>query len=261
MVRFFRGLVAGVTYPFRAAGVLSRTPRLRGYVLIPILVNFVVSITLYLGLLIAGFHGIDTIIANLVLPSGVALSVYWLLRLLLGLVLFMVTGFLLVQFGVLLGAPWYGMLSEQLERVRTGESPPAVDGGIFTDTVRSLTYELKKLLIFVSVGLVLFVLGFVPPVGPVLASVGGIALSATLLCLDFFDPPLERRRLSFRTKLAMVGYSLPASATFGLVCLLLVSIPIINLLTIPLCVTAGTLFCCDRILPSLKSGLSLSDRS
>jgi CysZ protein len=71
----------------------------------------------------------------------------------------------------------------------------------------------------------------------------------TLLCLDMFDAPLERRRLGFRQKLALVRRCFPASASFGLVCLGLVGIPFMNLLAIPLCVTAGTLFFCDRMLP------------
>jgi CysZ protein len=262
MVKFFRGVVAGASYPFRALGFLNRTPRLRSYVLIPILVNFVVGITLYLGLLITGFQGIETLITHLVLPSwasagGILLPILeWLLRILLGLLLLIATGFLLVQFGVVLGAPWYGMLSEQIEQIRTGQLPTSVRKvGILGELGRSLLYELKKLLLIVSIGLGLFLLGFFPPFGSIIAGVGGIALSATLLCLDFFDATLERRRLHFRTKLNLVRCSFPASATFGLVCLVLVSIPLINLLSIPLCVTAGTLFCCDRILPGLRPDL------
>ena len=43
--------------------------------------------------------------------------------------------------------------------------------------------------------------------------------------------------------------ALPATASFGLVSLFLVSIPLLNLLTVPLCVASGTLFFCDRIWP------------
>jgi len=253
VIKFFRGLIAGTTYPFRAFRFLSRTPQLRGYVLVPILVNFFVGITLYLGLLVAGFQGIDTLIANLVLPSWA--SVGGVLLPFLEWLLLIATGFLLVQFGVVLGAPWYGKLSEQIEHIRTGQLPtplPANQHNILGEIGRSLLYELKKLLLIVGVGLALLLIGFLPPVGSIVAGVGGVTLSATLLCLDFFDALLERRRLRFRSKLNLIRRSFPASASFGLVCLVLVSIPLINLLSIPLCVTAGTLFCCDRILPGLR---------
>ena len=54
-----------------------------------------------------------------------------------------------------------------------------------------------------------------------------------------------------RARLGLIRRSLPASAGFGLVCLGLISIPLVNLLAIPLCVTAGTLFFCDQIWPDL----------
>src|ERR671925_2342627 len=58
-------LVAGATYPLRAWVVLSRTPSLWGYVVIPILVNLMVGAALYLGLLLAGLRYIDALIAGL----------------------------------------------------------------------------------------------------------------------------------------------------------------------------------------------------
>ncbi|MBD1871641.1 EI24 domain-containing protein [Cyanobacteria bacterium FACHB-471] len=250
IVRAPGGLFAGATYPFRAFSLLGKTPKLRGYVLVPILVNLIVGGTLYAGLLFAGFQGIDAAIQNL--PTWAAfLDV--VLRVLLTILLFLLTGFVLLQFGVLLGSPWYGKLSEELEQLRTGHTvtPPGGVGGIFVEIWRAIAFELKKLALTAAIALPLLLLNFAPGVGTVVATVGGIALAATIVCLDFLDPALERRRFRFRTKLSIVARNFPASASFGLVCLGLVSIPLINLLAIPLCVTAGTLFFCDRVLPGL----------
>jgi len=259
------GLVAGATYPFRVLGVFHRTPCLWGYVTIPILVNFLVGVALYGGLLFWGWdsvgdlmvrlsHGLDSAIANL--PTWLSFLGYliigfgFLLRLLLVVGLLLFTGFLLIQFGVLLGSPWYGQLSEQLEELRTGQRY-TVEVGILRDISRALLFELKKLVFGLGVGILLLLLNLAPGIGTLIAAVGGIALGATFVCLDFLDAPLERRRLRFREKLGIVFGSLPASASFSLVCLGLVSIPLLNLLTIPLCVASGTLFFCDRILPKL----------
>ncbi|MBE9031696.1 EI24 domain-containing protein, partial [filamentous cyanobacterium LEGE 11480] len=89
-------------------------------------------------------------------------------------------------------------------------------------------------------------------VGTAIVAAGSLTLGACLTCLDFFDATMERRRLRFRQKLRLVRRSLPASAGFALVCFGLVNIPLINLVGIPLCVAAGSLFCCDRVLPGLK---------
>lgn len=259
------GFLTGASYPFRAIGVFARKPGLLSYVIVPILLNVCLGLIFYAGLLFFGWQGTQALIASLThwldalianLPPWLGLLDYlilaigWLLRLLLVISLFVLTGFVLTQFGVILGAPWYGQLSEQLERLRTGQVA-AREVGIWQDIWRAILFEVKKLGLVVVVGLPLLLCNLLPAIGTLMAAVGGISLTATIVCLDFLDGPLERRRLRFRDKLQAIGKSLPASAGFALACLGLISIPLLNLLTIPLCVASGTLFCCDRLLSKL----------
>ncbi len=269
------GLLAGTTYPFRALAVFRRKPYLWRYTIIPILLNFVLGIFLYGGLLFFGWQTVqnltislsnwlDDLIANLPAWLGVLeyliIGLGFLLRLLLAVVLLFLSGFILTQFGVLLGAPWYGQLSEQLEEICTGQLH-SIEVGIVRDLWRAVLFELKKLVLAAIAGVVLLLLNLVPGIGTIASMVGGLTLTATIVCLDFLDPPLERRRLRFREKLAIVFRSLPASASFSLVCLGLISIPFLNLLTIPLCVASGTLFFCDRVLPKQLSTKDKIDNS
>jgi CysZ protein len=57
----------------------------------------------------------------------------------------------------------------------------------------------------------------------------------------------------------VVRRALPGSAGFGLVCLALVSIPFVNLLSIPVCIVAGSLYYVDRIGP--QGGLQAATRA
>jgi CysZ protein len=242
-------LIAGALYPFHALALLARAPRLWRYVLIPILLNIVVGATVYVGLLLAGLRAIDTLVAGLPVWAAVLGA---LLRVLLIVGLLLITGFVLVRFGVVLGAPWYSRLSAELELLRTGRPLPNEVAGLGVaagDLGRALMFEIQKLLLVLAIGAALLLLNFIPAVGQFIATVGGIALGATIACLDFFDYPLDRRRLSFRAKLGAIRRSMPASAGFGLVCLGLVSVPFVNLLSIPICVVAGTLFVCDWVWP------------
>jgi CysZ protein len=210
------------------------------------LVNLVVGVLLYGGLLFAGLRWIDATVVD----TGFGAILGALLRVLLIVGLLIAIGFLLVRFGVVLGSPWYNQLSEKLEVLRLGSAPPAEPLsaiGIARDVSRALAFELKKLLLVLGVAAPLLLANLLPVVGQAINLIGWIALGATITCLDFFDYPLERRRLGFRAKLGAVRRSLPASAGFGLICLGLVSIPLLNLLSIPLCVAAGTLFFCDRL--------------
>lgn len=239
-------LVAGALYPFRALGVLNRRPGLRKYVVIPIIVNIIVGAALYAGLLFAGLNWIDSLLVGL--PEW-AVVFEVLLQAVLVVLLLLVIGFVLLQFGVVLGAPWYGQLAERLELIYMGQTvdQPASVMNIARDIWHALSFEASKLLLLLAIGVPLLLLNFLPPAGTTVATVGGITLMSIITCLDFFDPSLSRRRLRFRSKLNLIRRTLPASASFALVCFGLVSIPLINLFAIPLCVTAGTLFFCERI--------------
>jgi len=232
----------GASYPWRAAQLLVCQPSLWRYVAIPVALNLLVGIVLYVTLLLAGFHLLDTVVESW--PLWMA----WLLRGLLSIVLFVTLAYALVRFGVVLGAPFYNRLSELLEERMCGTapaSPPMTLAGIARDLGRAISFELKKLLLALTIGLFLLLLHLIPGVGSVLALLGGLSLGATLSCLDFFDPPLERRKLSFWAKLNFIRRHFPASVGFGLVCLGLVSLPLLNLLTVPVCIAAGTIFFCE----------------
>ena len=255
------GTLEGASYPLKALITFIQNPGLIKYIVIPIIVNILLAIALYSGLLYFGWQIVNEVQQDVTLwlnqliihlPQWLGFLTYIgsglivLVRLLLIVVLLIATGFLLTQFGVLLGSPWYGQLSEQLEKLRTGKVE-LIELNIFSDLGRAILYELKKLVLIALVGIPLLLINLFPGVGTLVSTVGSLTLTTTIVCLDFFDSCLERRRLSFRHKLAVVFKSLPASGSFGLVCLGLISIPLLNLITIPLCVASGTLFICDRV--------------
>jgi CysZ protein len=238
--------ISGALLPFRALGLIVKHRELWVYVLIPLLINIVVGLLLYIGLVAGGLRAIDRLIAE----GGFWIDLLQgLLQALLVVGLFLVVGFLLVRFGVVLGAPWYGQLSERIEHILLGVVPPQPPlslGTVARDIGRALLFELKKLSLTLAVSLPLLLLGLVPVAGQIIGLVGGIGLGVLIACLDFFDGALERRRRSFREKLGFALRGFPASLSFGLMAFGLCSIPLLNLLAIPLCVAGGTIFFCER---------------
>jgi CysZ protein len=254
-----------LSYPLRAIRMLQKNPRLWGYLITPIFVNLVLGIGIYSAGIYFGWQFLEQLTLTVsvwadqwvaTLPQWLGFVTYfvvgmaWVLRVILIMGLLVITGFILSQFGVLLGSPWYGQLSEQLEKIRTGNTV-TIEVGIVRDIGRAIAFELKKIILGVGFGLFLLLLNFIPGVGTLGASVGGVLITAVLTGLDFLDAPSERRRFRFRRKLRILFTSLPASGSFAVVCLGLVSIPLVNLVTIPICVAGGTLFWCDRVLPYL----------
>lgn len=244
-------LLAGLSYPLRALALINQTPRLWRYVIVPILVNVVVAAALYLGLFATLLQLLRDRLAGSPLGDGAVA----ILGVVLAVVLAVAIGFVLVRFGVVLGAPWYGQLSEDLEGILTGHvhRPDRLSAGaIVYDIWRALLFEGKKLALALVIWALSLLLLLLPVAGGMLYAAVGILLGATISCLDFFDGPQERRRLSFRSKLATIRATLPGSLSFGLVAFGLVSIPLVNLFAIPLCVTAGNIFVIERALPRVR---------
>lgn len=257
------GLFTGATYPLRAFYFLSRKPHLWQYLVIPVIVNLIVGIALYLAVLFPSWDFTQDLVIQfsqwlnqliIDLPSWLGFLTYfiivlgWIIKAFIIVLLFLLIGFVLVQFGSILGAPWYGKLSEELEKIKTGKVE-VVEVNILVDIWRAILFEIKKLGLLFTFGFPLLLINFIPTFGNLISVIGGVALTATIVCLDFIDAPLERRRLSFKQKLSVVKKGLPATAGFSLVCLGLISIPFINLISIPLCVASGTLFFCDFLHP------------
>lgn len=268
MKRIFRifDLFSGATYPFKTLKILSNNRRLWQYLIIPILINCIVGITIYLAVLFPSLNYVQDLIINISdgleqlitdLPSWLGFLTYlsiaigWLLKIIIFFTLFLIVGFIIVQFGCILGAPWYGKLSEELERIKTGKVD-IIEVNILVDIWRAILFELKKLVLLIIVGIPLLLFNFIPAFGSLISTIGGIFLTAILVCLDFLDAPLERRRLRFRQKLAIIWQGFPATLGFSLICLGLISIPFFNLFIIPICVASGTLFFCDYFILSNK---------
>lgn len=257
------GFLKGFTYPLRTFTILRQMPELSTYIIIPLIINISLGILLYWQLLNLGNGSFDAIrnyaqgwvdILNQQMPQvmpyllpllkAIFFIYIWILRLLL----LVIAGFVLSQVGGLLGSPWYSILSEKLETKLLGKLTME-EVGLIKDIKRAIAFEVKKIVLLIISTMIGFAVNFIPGFGTILATSIGIGSTATLTCLDFFDPPLERRRLRFRRKLILIFQCLPLSAGFGLASLVWVSIPIVNLITIPFCVTAGTLFFCEEIYP------------
>ena len=168
-----RGLIAGASYPFRAAALIARTPALWPFLIVPVLVNVAVGVLIYAGLLVAGLRGIDRLMAGLPPELGLFEP---LLQAVLIVVLLLVTGFVFVRFGVILGAPWYEALSARVEKERTGALPDTGRGGLLGalgDVIRQVGHEGQKLGFVFGLGSLLLLLSLIPAAGTVLATAGG----------------------------------------------------------------------------------------
>ncbi len=253
------GFFTGAFYPLKTMQMFCKYKSLWQYLIVPIGINILVGIITYWLILEPSLNIIDSLFNNLALTieNFIANLPRWLnflvsltilfgqiVRVILVLTLLAIIGFIIDQFGSILGSPWYGKLSEKIEILELGELE-LIEVNVIQEIFRAILFELKKIILIIIVATPLFLLNFVPSIGNLISLIGGFSLTIVIICLDFFDAMLERKRLKFREKLNFVFARFPTSAGFGLVCLALISIPFLNLVIIPLCVSAGTLLICD----------------
>jgi uncharacterized protein involved in cysteine biosynthesis len=140
--------------------------------------------------------------------------------------------FLGLGLALALAAPLLDLLSRRVEaRAR----------GLLQDASPGLAFEVKQSLrgavYFLIAAPVLFLLGFIPLVGPLLAVMWG----AQAVALQMTDPALSRRGLSFADKMRWHKGWRVETLGFGLAGMLGLIVPLANLLLGPALVTGGTL--------------------
>lgn len=253
------GFFSGFFYPFVAIKMLWQNKNLWQYLIKPIIINIIVGIVTYILLLNPSLKVYDNFANNLIirvdqlidnLPqwleflTAIIGAIAILFKGLIFVILLIIIGFIILQFGGILGSPFYGKLSEKIEIFKKGNLE-IIEINFLREIWRSILFELKKILLTICLGIPLFFMNFIPGFGNLISLVGGLFITITIICLDFFEATLERKRLSFRQKLKFVWGEFPLTIGFGLACLGLISIPLINLIAIPICVSAGTLLVCD----------------
>ncbi|ACR12947.1 sulfate transporter CysZ [Teredinibacter turnerae] len=221
-------------------------PKLRAYILIPLLVNIALFVVLtgaliyYIGVFQDGLH-IDV-------PDWLQVVADFLLHLLSLVLIVLVLIIYAYSFNIItniIAAPFYGMLAEKAEELLTGtkiESEPLV-----RMIPRVFKRELKKLLYFIIRGilisLIMLLVGLtVPVVGTFLAPLIGLAWSAWCMTLQYADYPADNHRCSFtaiRRKLAQRSMS---SFGFGGMITACSVIPVLNIIAMPAAVTGGTIY-------------------
>ncbi len=238
MGSFFFGLNTHI----RAVRLLLTDVELRRLAVAPLLINVI----LFLVAIPVAVWGVTGWIGHLLGdPGGWAGAGVVVLQIIAGVAVVTASFILFGIIGAAVAGPFSGPLSEAVEkreRERLGLEPMVVASrGVVRDVGRALVYALGRLLLFLAVYPLIFLLQFIPGVGPVLFGVLAFLYSAFVLSVDFTDPTLDRYIDDFRDKLQWVWQRKALSLGFGAGCVILLLIPIVNLAMIPVCVVGGTL--------------------
>lgn len=143
-----------------------------------------------------------------------------------------------------IASPFNSILAEQVAFRRAGLTPrPVTLLGLVADLPRVLGRELQKLGYLLPR---LLVVGLLALILPVIGQLLWLLFAGWVMTIQYIDYAFDNQRISFSQMRRELGQQRGKSLTFGLVVALLASIPLINLLIMPLAVCAATALWVDH---------------
>ena len=245
------GFARGLSYAFRGGRfVYFQHPRLMRYWILPIIITGAALASVVYG---AGtlYDDLAQAVWGLFPESwshatgfvgGLLAALRWLIEVLAGLLIAVFGLAVVVVLSSVIAAPFNDALSEAVERILTGSTPPPFSfKRMVGDIGRTIRIEIGKVLLYaVIVGPMFLVSFFVPGIGQVV-SIVGFALTAVYFGIDYVDWPAARRDWSVRDRMAFAKQQLAAVAGFGTGVWVLLFIPLVNLFFMPAAVAGGTM--------------------
>ncbi len=237
-------LINGLTYLTRGAQLILH-PKLRWFVLVPVLINIVLFVIIT-GLLIGQFGlALNWLLGGL---PGWLDFLAWILWLLFSIVLLIVYGYSFSMITNIIAAPFYGVLADRTEALLKGKG--ADDEPLRTMIPRTLGREMTKLWYFlvrgVAILILTFILSWIPLLNflvPVIIFIWG-AWSMAIQYVDYAADNHQTPFANMRHRLSTQKYS---SVGFGGLVMLGTMLPLANIFVIPIAVVGGTVFWIEEL--------------
>jgi CysZ protein len=235
-----RGFLDGLAHIWRGFGLL-RAPRVRVYVVVPLLIN----VTLFVLALGSLGEAVDYTIARYLgnLPEFVR-WVAWLLFAVLAAIVVFLTFSVVAN---LVASPFNGLLAQAVERhLRGDETAVPFDlAALLGEVARTVLAELRKLLYMALWAVPLVVLSLIPGVNAV-APAAWLLFGAWMLCMEYLDCPLGNHGRTFPAVLQAMRARRRLALGFGFGMTAVTLVPVLNFIAVPLGVAAATrLYCLD----------------
>ena len=227
----------GFAFMFEGLRLIQR-PRLRRFVLVPLVVNF----ALFAGLLYLAYGWFQQLMELVLgyLPTWLDWLQYvlWPLFAISALLIIFYTFILVAN---IIAAPFNGLLAEAVEKHLTDQPLPGSEGWkqMLKELLPTLLAEMQKLLYFV-LWAIPFGFAFLIPGINLLAPILWGLFSAWMLALEYMDYPMGNHGMLFRQQRQRVREKRMLSLGFGVAATLMTMIPVVNFIAMPAAVAGAT---------------------
>lgn len=248
---------AGFNYLFRGLRLIVQ-PKLRLFVLIPLLINilvFAILITLSIGQFnawIEHFMGW--------LPDWEWLDfIRWILWPLMVGLLLVIVSYTFSIIANLIASPFNGLLAEKAEEFLTGEEINGTETfwEAIKDAPRVMGKEIHKLLYYLPRALIVLILSLIFTFFPPISTLLWFTLGAWMMALQYCDYPMDNHKHSLSKVKQAIAQQRMTSMGFGSAVMIGTMIPIINFIIMPAAVCGATLYWVERIKQESQTGHAL----
>ena len=230
----------GFLYPFKCIKYFFSTPKIIFISIIPVIINlFIYGIIFFFTYKWLFEYSSKITGVNSIEPS------FWqeIMNIVLLIIFFIILLFIcylaFTTIGGIITAPFNEEITCIIEKNLTGQITIA-EIGFLEDIWLNIKAEIIKILFYLAVILILFLISLIPLFGVVISTVFGLLFSFLFNTLDFIDYPMTRRMYSLRYKLKVVTSKLMLSYGFGCIAFIFMLVPLINIFFKPLFVVSGT---------------------
>ncbi len=233
----------GIQYFFKGF-TLAVNPKIRPYVVIPLLINF----ALFTILIWLAFQYLNSYITAMI-PDWLQWEfVRMIIAFILGIGLVVMSSFAFVMVANLIAAPFNAILAEKTEQLLRGTPPPSTGriGSFIKSYFHAIGSQINKIFYMISRAIPLLILFWIPVVN-FIAPVLWVLFSAWMQAIEYIDYPASNHEILFKKQKQLLSAKRGASLGFGTTAMLFTTIPILNLLVMPISVIAMTALYVEKL--------------
>ncbi len=222
---------------------LATQKGIRHFVLLPLLANIVIVGTALYFLFSNLGAWIDLWLGYL--PEWLA----WLEYLLWPLLVITIIGLFSYFFSTLanfIAAPFNGLLAEKVENHLTGRVDRSGVTDVIKDLPRVFKREWQKLWYTIPKAIGLFLLMLIPALGQTVAPILWFLFTAWMLAVQYCDYPFDNHKVPFSTMRRELKQNQGSAYSFGMLVSLFTTIPLLNLVVMPIAVCGATAMWVDK---------------
>jgi len=212
-------------------------------ILIPLIINIVLTIFLWSWFKEISYNWLHALFIhsqNLSILENIIKGFIWILSLLISILA-------MILISLIVSAPFNGILAEKIliKHNIYQESQLINIKAIGSEIIRAINFELGKIFLSLIILIITSILNLIPIIGNILYVVINFLFTGFINTMDFYDPALSLLKYNFKEKKSYVWQRKFKNLVPILITSFLINIPFINVLFIPIGITAATLEVCD----------------